>query len=191
MFLYFLIDTSGSMDGMKINSVNDTMDNVISELKFHSINLDMSINVLSFARKTKWMYKQPVKLDEFTWNILTASGTTSLGNACKQLAKNIDKHVNNEEVSVILLSDGCPTDDFDEGMEKLESCLSKKKSTRYAIALEGADKPTLNKFTGNEDNVFGVESLDNLMGLILSVINTKDKQQVGIATFNDSYNGWD
>lgn len=190
MFLYFLIDTSGSMDGMKINSVNDTMDNVISELKFHSSNMDMSINVLSFARKTKWMYKQPVKLDEFTWNILTASGMTSLGNACKQLAKNIDKHVIDEDVSVILLSDGYPTDDFDEGMEKLESCLSKKKSTRYAIALEGADKLTLHKFTGNENNVFEVESLDNLMGLILSVIKTENEQQ-RIATFSDSYNGWD
>jgi uncharacterized protein YegL len=179
------------MDGMKINSVNDTMDNVISELKFHSSNLDMYINVLSFARKTKWMYKQPVKVDDFIWNILTASGMTSLGNACKQLAKNIDKHVNDEAVSVILLSDGCPTDDFDEGLEKLESCLSQKNSTRYAIALEGADMLTLNKFTGNEDNVFAVESLDNLMGLILSVINTENKQQLQASTFNDSYNGWD
>lgn len=179
------------MDGIKINSVNDTMDNVISELKFYSDRLDMSINVLSFARKAKWMYKQPIKLNDFTWNILTASGMTSLGDACKQLARNIDKHVNNEEVTVVLVSDGFPTDDFDEGMVKLESCLSKKNSTRYAIALEGADKLTLNKFTGNEKNVFDVESLDNLMGLILSVINTENRQQQQVATFNDSYNGWD
>ena len=62
---------------------------------------------------------------------------------------------------------------------------------RFAIALEGAEKVTLNKFTGNEDNVFAVESLDNLMGLILSVIKTENKQQGQTGTFKDSYNGWD
>lgn len=144
MYLYFLIDTSGSMDGAKIQSVNDTLENVISELNLHSDKLNMYINVLSFARKSKWMFKQPVNIQEFSWNILNASGMTSLGNACKQLARNIDKHVNQEEVSIILLSDGLPTDDFDEGLENLEICLSNKNASRYAIALEGADIITLN-----------------------------------------------
>ena len=31
MFIYFLVDTSGSMDGAKIGSVNDTMENIVSE----------------------------------------------------------------------------------------------------------------------------------------------------------------
>lgn len=171
MFLYFLIDTSGSMDGAKIQSVNDTMENVISELKLHSGKLDMFINVLSYSRKSKWMFKQPIYIQEFSWNILTASGMTSLGNACKQLAKNIDKHVNQEEISIILLSDGLPTDDFDDGLEKLENCLSNKYAKRYAIALEGADILTLNKFTSNADNVFQLESLDTLFEVILSSIN--------------------
>lgn len=170
MYLYFLIDTSGSMDGVKIQSVDDTMKNVISELKSHSDKFDMYINVLSFARKSKWMFKRPVNIQEFSWNILNASGMTSLGNACKELAGNINKHVIQEEVSIILLSDGLPTDDFDEGLEKLDYCLSNKNARRYAIALEGADIITLNKFTGNADNVFQLESLDNLMELILYAI---------------------
>ena len=191
MFVYFLIDTSGSMDGIKINSVNDTMDNVISELKFYSDRLDMSISVLSFARKAKWMYKQPMKINDFTWNILTASGMTSLGDACKQLARNINKHVNDEEVTIVLISDGFPTDDFDEGIEKLESCLSKKTSNRYAIALEGADTLTLDKFTGNNDNVFELGELERLMEVILSVIDTPRNQGMHGITDSDAYSGWD
>lgn len=174
MFLYFLIDTSGSMDGAKIQSVNDTMENVVSELKLHSNSIDIFVNVLSFSRKSKWMFKQPTKVDEFIWNPLFASGMTSLGNACKQLTKNIEKNVAEEEVTIVLLSDGLPTDDFDEGLDKLDTCLHNKKANRYAIALEGADIVTLNKFTDNPDNVFQLESLENLLDLILSTIKISE-----------------
>ena len=170
MFLYFLIDTSGSMDGAKIESVNDTMENVISELKLHSQDIDMFVNVISFARKSKWMFKQPTKIDDLIWLPLSASGMTSLGNACKQLTKNIEQHVNQDEITIVLLSDGLPTDDFEEGFDKLNDCLYNKKANRYAIALEGADIATLNKFTNNQNTVFQLESLENLLELILSTI---------------------
>lgn len=185
MFLYFLIDTSGSMDGAKIQSVNDTMENVLSELKLHSDKLNMLINVLSFARKSKWMFKQPIQTEEIKWNRMYASGMTSLGNACKQLASNIDKYVEHEEVTIVFLSDGSPTDDFDEGLDKLNKCLANKNSNRYAIALEGADIITLNRFTDNADNVFLLESLDELMELILSSINISQFNHHHTETNND------
>lgn len=175
MYLYFLVDTSGSMDGAKIQSVNDTMENIISELKLHSDNLDMFINVLSFARKSKWMFNQPVNIRDFSWNVLIAGGMTSLGDACKQLAENIVQNINQDEVSIVLLSDGVPTDDFDEGLEELDKSLSNKNAKLYAIALEGADINTMNKFTGNADNVFQLESLDNLFEQILSTIDIFSK----------------
>lgn len=170
MLLYFLIDTSGSMDGAKIGSVNDTMENIISELKLYSDNEGVYINVLSFARKAKWMYKQACRIKDFEWDILTASGMTSLGNACKLLAKNIEKNAGNDEIKILLISDGLPTDDFEDGIEKLNTVLTNYNSNRYAIALEGADIITLNRFTNNFNNVFQLESLDNLMELILSTI---------------------
>lgn len=171
MYIYFLIDTSGSMDGAKIGSVNDTMENIISELKSHSYHDNLFINVLSFARKSKWMYEQHVEICDFIWNTLSASGMTSLGDACKELANILNKHANQDEVTIVLLSDGLPTDDFEDGIKKLNNCLSGKNAKRYAIALEGADITTLNIFTQNQDNVFEIESLDNLMQLILSTIN--------------------
>lgn len=178
MLLYFLIDTSGSMDGAKISSVNDTMENIISELKLYSDNENININVLSFARKAKWMYKQACSIKEFKWNILTASGMTSLGNACKLLAKNIEKNANNEEIKILLISDGLPTDDFDEGLKKLNDSVDNKNTIRYAIALEGADIKTLTIFTENADNVFKLEDLDNLMEVILSTLNLDDFNQI-------------
>ena len=171
MLLYFLIDTSGSMDGAKICSVNDTMENIISELKLYSENESVNINVLSFARKAKWMYKQACSIKDFQWNILTASGMTSLGNACKLLAKNIEKNAGNDEIKILLISDGLPTDDFEDGINKLNAVLASIKSHRFAIALEGADIPTLTTFTGIKDNVFQLESLDDLMEIMLSTLH--------------------
>jgi len=82
-------------------------------------------------------------------------------------------------------------DDFDEGIEKLESCLSKKTSNRYAIALEGADTLTLDKFTGDNDNVFELGELERLMEVILSVIGTPRNQGMHGITDSDAYSGWD
>ena len=175
MLLYFLIDTSGSMDGAKIGSVNDTMENIISELNLYSDNESVNINVLSFARKAKWMYKQTCSIKDFKWNILTASGMTSLGNACKLLAKNIEKNAGNDEIKILLISDGLPTDDFEDGIEKLNTVLANYNSQRFAIALEGADIPTLTNFTGIQDNVFQLESLDDLMEIMLSTLNINNK----------------
>lgn len=171
MYLYFLIDTSGSMNGAKIGSVNDTMENIISELKSNSDKINMFVNVLSFARKSKWMFERPIMIDDFVWDRLYANGMTSLGNACKQLAEDIEINVNQENVTIVLLSDGLPTDDYEEGLEKLNESLSDKDAKRFAIALEGSDIITLNKLTDNLDNVFKLESLDNLMELILSAIS--------------------
>ena len=171
MLLYFLIDTSGSMDGAKIGSVNDTMENIISELKLYSENESVNINVLSFARKAKWMYKQACSIKDIQWNILTASGKTSLGNACKLLAKNIEKNAGNDEIKILLISDGLPTDNFEDGINKLNAVLASIKSHRFAIALEGADIPTLTTFTGIKDNVFQLESLDDLMEIMLSTLH--------------------
>ena len=178
MLLYFLIDTSGSMDGAKIGSVNDTMENIISELNLYSDNESVNINVLSFARKAKWMYKQACSIKDFKWNILTASGMTSLGNACKLLAKNIEKNAGNDEIKILLISDGLPTDDFEDGIEKLNTVLANYNSQRFAIALEGADIPTLTTFTGIKDNVFQLESLDNLMELMLSTLHITYKTTI-------------
>lgn len=188
MFLYFLVDTSGSMNGAKIQSVNDTMENVVSELKLHSDNESININVLSFARKAKWMYKQACYIKDFEWTILTASGMTSLGNACKLLAKNIEKNAGTEEIKIILISDGLPTDDFEDGIEKLNSILANLDSDKFAIALEGADFPTLTTFTGKKDNVFQLESLDDLMEIMLSTLHITSKTI--IATDNAIDDEW-
>ena len=157
------------------------MENVISKIKSYPNNQAILIEMLSFSRKTKWLSKQPLTISSIEWKPLEASGMTSLGNACIQLSKRLNKFINNQDVIILLISDGLPTDDFDEGLEKLNKTFDDYTSRRYAIALKGADIIILNKFTQDPNKVFNPDSLENLFGLLISnIIDTPRATQIGV-----------
>ena len=163
MRLYILLDTSGSMDGSKISALNDSMENIIIDLQekaFNGKNID--IVVLSFARDVTWMHDKPINILAFNWKPLTASGMTSLGKACCELAKNISTYpANNENTAIVLLSDGCPTDDYDEGIMELRNLQ------------------TLIRFVDVQENIFIenkadrlIDALNTIMGNITNYTST-------------------
>ena len=118
MRFYVLLDISGSMAGAKIGALNDAMSNLLAELKQISCSSNQLIDiaVLSFGKEVKWMHNHPIKVQDFTWCQLSAGGMTPLGKACIELnialTSNHQKH--DKKIYIILLSDGCPTDDYDE-----------------------------------------------------------------------------
>ena len=123
MKFYVLLDISGSMEGAKIGALNDAMSNLLAELKqiSSSSNQLIDIAVLSFGKETKWMHNHPINVEDFTWYQLSAGGMTPLGKACVELnlALMSDYQKHDDEIYIILLSDGCPTDDYDEGIDLL------------------------------------------------------------------------
>ena len=88
MVLFFVVDTSGSMSGAKIGTVNSAIEEVVPELKdISESNADAQIKVatLSFSTGARWIDSAPVAAENFRWNYLDASGVTDLGAACMQL----------------------------------------------------------------------------------------------------------
>lgn len=182
MRLYILLDTSGSMNGSKISALNDSMENIIVDLQekaFNGKNID--IVILSFAMDVTWMYDKPINILDFKWEPLTASGMTSLGKACCELAKNISAYpVNNENVAIVLLSDGCPTDDYDEGIRELRNLQTFNNAAKFAIALgDNADLQSLARFVDEHDNIFVenkadtlIDALNTIMGNITNYTST-------------------
>lgn len=171
MRLYILLDTSGSMDGSKISALNDSMENIIVDLQekaFNGKNID--IVILSFAMDVTWMYDEPINILDFKWKPLTASGMTSLGKACCELAKNISAYpANNENVAIVLLSDGCPTDDYDEGIRELRNLQTFNNADKFAIALgDNADLQSLARFVDEQNNIF----IENKADTLIDVLNT-------------------
>ena len=88
MTLFFLVDTSGSMDGSKIGTLNSAVEEVIPEIcKLSSDNADAAIKiaVLEFSSGARWITPAPMDAADFRWNHLNADGLTDFGEMCKML----------------------------------------------------------------------------------------------------------
>ena len=121
MVMFFMIDTSGSMDGTSIGQVNDAMREVIPDLKdISDENADAKIKlaVMTFDSNVKWITPAPVDLEDFKWSNLDAGGVTALGEACKELNTKLSRDSFLQDAVgvyapvILLISDGAPTDDF-------------------------------------------------------------------------------
>ena len=95
MTLFFLVDTSGSMDGKKIGAVNESIQEVLPMIRdISATNPDAEINVaaLQFSTGTSWVYDEPKSADEFEWMDVSADGLTCLGEACEELSGKLSKN---------------------------------------------------------------------------------------------------
>ena len=193
MRFYILLDTSGSMQGAKIGALNDAMSNLLAELKHISISCPQVIDiaVLSFGKEIKWMYNHPINVGDFTWRRLSAGGMTPLGKACLELnvALMSDQQLHDDKIYIILLSDGCPTDDYDEGIESLFANPFFIISNKFAIAIgDNADISVLSRFVEVDDHIYIQNRADELLDTLQNIIcdiNTIDTNAVTEADMDD------
>jgi uncharacterized protein YegL len=186
MVLFMLIDASGSMYGEKIGIVNNTIREVLPELcGIGGADVDLKIAVLSFSSGCKWLHPEPISVDTFQWNNIAADGVTDLGAALKELNAKMSKDMFLKAPSasvapaIFLLSDGQPTDDYEDALKSLEKNNWYKYAIRVALAIGGddADKQVLAKFTGNEEAVITVHTPEALRKWIRFV--TVTSTQIG------------
>lgn len=185
MTLFFVIDTSGSMEGNKIGAVNDAVVNVLPMLdEISQTNPDAEIKVaaLEFSSGTQWLYNEPKLASEFVWQDVRAGGLTSLGAACAELNSKLSRSGYMQAASgsfapaIILLSDGGPTDDFHGGLAKLKANNWFKAAIKVAIAIgDDADKDVLKDFTGSSEAVFTVHNIEALKQIIRVVAVTSSQ----------------
>ncbi len=159
--LFFLIDTSGSMDGDKIATVNQEMADVIEKIKGMDVQKDVEvvINVLTFDDECRWMYAEPVPVEQFVWNDLGVGGMTCMGEALTQVEKKLhrsamgDIHASFVPV-LIMMSDGWPNDDVESGFWLVNRNNLYQRSLRIAIGIGGDfDRGVLERFTGSPELV--------------------------------------
>ena len=186
MTLFFLIDTSGSMEGNKIGAVNDAVVNVLPMLNdISETNPDAEIKVaaLEFSNGVNWLYDEPKLAKDFIWQDVATSGLTSLGAACSELASKLSRSggfmqsaSGSFAPAIILLSDGGPTDDYNTGLAKLKANNWFKSAIKIAIAIgDDADKDVLKDFTGSSEAVITVHNIDALKQIIRVVAVTSSQ----------------
>lgn len=163
MTLFFIVDTSGSMNGAKIGTVNSAIEEVIPEIQEISANnadAEIKVATLAFSTGARWIDSAPVSAKNYRWNYLDAAGETDLGEACEQLNVKLSRNAFMSEASgsfapvLFLMSDGEPTGDYKHGLEKLKKNNWYKKAIKVALGIgEDANYSVLAEFTGNEECV--------------------------------------
>ena len=164
MVLFFMIDTSGSMEGTKIGAVNSAIEEIIPELRSLSdsnADAQVKIAVLEFSSGARWLTPNgPVEAENYVWRDIDAGGVTDFGDACVKLNEKLSTKGFMQEATgsfapaIFLMSDGGPTDDYKKGLEKLKQNNWFKKAVKVSVAIgEDADKDVLAEFTGSNEAV--------------------------------------
>ena len=185
MTIFFMIDTSGSMEGNKIGAVNDAVENVlpmIGEISDTNPDAEIKVAALEFSSGCTWLYDEPKLAQDFRWQNVVAGGLTSLGQACQELSSKLSRSGFMKSASgsyapaIILLSDGGPTDDYQSGLRKLKDNNWFKAAIKIAIAIgDDADKDVLKQFTGSLEAVITVHNIEALKKMIRIIAITSSQ----------------
>ena len=182
MTLFYLVDTSGSMTGDKIGSVNSAMEeaivNDIPSISSANDDAEIRIAIMQFSSGCSWITPAsgPIGIGEVIWTDLDASGLTDLGAACLELDGKLSRNEFLQSQTgayapvILLFSDGGPTDNWEKGLDQLKKNNWFKHAIKIAIAIgEDADRAVLTKFTGTPESVIEVNDRHTLKALIRKV----------------------
>ena len=190
--VFFLLDCSGSMNGLEIGAVNTAIEYVLPVLAdMNTTNSDTEISVAIFkfcgdksdnSDVVEWVTGDDglVNLNGYSWKYLDAYGITPMGKAFEKLNDALSvKHGFMKRASgsvapvLFLLTDGYATDDAEAGLQQLQNNNWYKLAVRVAIGYGGKyDRDLLIKFTQNEETVIDTDDPTDLARMIKFVTIT-------------------
>ena len=158
-----LLDSSGSMEGDKINILNAAVCEMLQGFAGEDdISAAIHVGVIQFGRTVGWHQPLlPVEEVIDQWSDLIASGKTPLGQALTQLRDSLeDRNIVSSRAyrpTIVLVSDGKPTDDWGGPMAELLASPRASKAARFAMGIGAdADSVVLSQFidTASGSRVF-------------------------------------
>lgn len=153
--VYLLLDTSGSMMGEPIEAVKNGVQVMISSLRQNPQAIETAfISIITFDSSARQIVPL-TDLASFQMPDIAATGTTALGEALSTVSRCIDSEVATTTAEskgdwkplVFIMTDGIPTDDYQNGLAEL-----KRRKTGYIVACAagaGADSSVLKQITEN------------------------------------------
>ena len=165
--IFVLADTSGSMNGEKIQAVNKAIHDMVNTLRnVNDIRGVFKISIIAFGGDKVIVKQHPTDVRDIQLEELTAAGKTPMGEAITVATELIeDKTIvksNDYLPTVVLLSDGYPTDfpggknaTFEQYLEwepikKMHEGERSKKCMRVAMSVDaGTDMSMLKAFLDN------------------------------------------
>lgn len=160
--VYLLVDTSGSMTGEPIEAVKQGIKALVMELKTDPQALETAyLSVISFASVAVQL-SPLTEIISFKEPHIEAGGITSFGAALKLLSECIDTEVRKSDSShkgdwkplVFIITDGTPTDDWEEQADAL-----KNSGTANIIACAAGSNANTKVLKAVTDNVLMMNTL--------------------------------
>ena len=165
-----LLDTSGSMDGEPIQKLNQAVEAMIKEFKkAETMETFIKLSIITFGSENGVDLHTPLtEVSNIDFQPLNVNGATPMGTAFKMAKAMIDdKSIfkgRDYRPTIILLSDGEPTDDWKGPLDDFVTSGRSAKCDRIAVAIGAADKNVLNKFiTGCENPLFYAEDASKII----------------------------
>lgn len=164
LHFFWITDTSGSMAGQKIASLNQAIRDVLPEIRNVLKNepqCELQMRAIAFDSDARWhVGPQPVRLDDFRWVDLVEGGTTRTGLALNMLCDALERDVMPKrcfQPVCILMSDGFATDPaeyYQAAIDRLNSLFWGQQAIRIPIAIgreDQYDEAELAKFSNKND----------------------------------------
>lgn len=137
--IIFVIDASNSMQGHKIGSVNDCVNNILSKLRSldRSQENPISISVIGFSsRLFKWT-ESFVRASDFKYSYVEmVDGVTDINAALQELTVLTNHMEKDTKKYVVLFSDGLTTEDYTENLAYWKQAELYSDIVKIAIAFD-------------------------------------------------------
>ena len=185
LHMFYLLDTSGSMEGEGIAQLNSGMRETIRILrdKFEtSGDAHLRISVMTFSNAAQWVTGTPdSKYSEYIEDFIdfpeqTAAGLTHLGDALKLLNKGLSRTemlespTGNKRPIIILMSDGAPNDDWQSALREIQQKKWFQQAIKIGIALgDQADEDMLAELVGDREGVLRITNMSQFASMLVAV----------------------
>ena len=148
-----LADVSGSMAANgKIDALNDAIQSMIESFaaEDHS-RAEIHVSVIAFGKGGARLHQPLLPAAQIKWDRVTAAGNTPMGAAFDLVVKMVEDH---DQIpsrayrpTVVLVSDGQPTDEWREPLQRMLASDRTAKASRFVLGIgDDADPAMLAEF---------------------------------------------
>ena len=162
-----LADVSGSMsvDG-KIETLNRALREMLNSFQDEDdVRAKIYVSVVTFNGNAATLHQPLLIADEVIWQDMTAAGKTPMGSAfslVKEMLEDKEQIASRDyRPTLVLVSDGIPTDDWRSPLKELLDSPRASKAVRLAMGIGAeADNEPLQAFIANQDTQLPVFQAD-------------------------------
>lgn len=170
LHVFYVLDTSGSMEGAKISSLNHAMEEcteALKELAQKNGDAKLKIAVLEFSSGCRWVTNNgPESMEDFEWEYLESGGLTDIGEALKELNSKLSRRAYLNSMTgafmpvIIFMTDGLATDEWEKPLEEIRNNKWFMRGTKIGFAVgEDADTAMISSIVGNKEAVIKTTDL--------------------------------